>query len=570
MMFAINTLFFLILNLSFTIIGNELNQNSQLIKLNHELKKLPFANKKLAKDISDKLAQPEFSTRISNTDEESYRQTFCGLLTQSEDLLFNTNLKLQQAKKLLSDTQQNSNCNNESSDTKELRRKVGLLQLRYDELNNIFSTALTHPNVQKQFHPDVIKFTQGWILQKSNLTKSFADFSVKVRRKEAFSPIDADPHKKTLMILTHGTFGKKTMSFYDGFNLDNQNFRHIKHFASWYADLHKTNLDLVSFKWTGSLFDTPRFAAAGKLEEYVSQNYAGVPLVLMAHSHGCNVHNSFSQITKNPIELMVHLACPKREPWEEDKYHPMQFKNLIYFHAKSDAVEPLGRINLKKVGLIAGAGTLALTAYMLDYNRIYREKVFAFQRLFPNIEYIDKLIEEGKFDEWHNVRLKAWKEAALIYPKEYEEVKFYELARKNPVPRFPLKVGSGIATVAASHQISSTLTKYNYFAPQDDAIVIGLKTKINRSTLGHSEVIDVVKYLPTIMEHISTHHGSEALKSFKADLNIQDPAFNKRYGDATSLMAINIANVKTESGKHILPKELPLHLKQKQSVDAID
>lgn len=165
--------------------------------------------------------------------------------------------------------------------------------------------------LDQKIHDDMPTTTEAFAFIK-NRKISPSDLC-SIRKKETYVPSNANPDDKLVAILTHGTWGKATVSFYHPEEKSNQNYRHLKRFVSWYAYANKKAVDLISYRWSGRLSDEARIASAEKLNEYINENYfSSRPLLLVAHSHGCNVHNYFSQLTKNPIELMVHFACPMR------------------------------------------------------------------------------------------------------------------------------------------------------------------------------------------------------------------------------------------------------------------
>jgi hypothetical protein len=582
-MLIINTMFFFVLFNAFSlIVGSEIvyaptHEPSQIVKLSHEIKRLPTANKQLSQAISKKISDPNFLSNLDYEHEKKpnrYRQEFFALIKEAEDLLYKNQIHLQKGNDLLASSE-NENCNDISAEAIHLKHRLSKLQVRHDELHNLFSFITSHKEMMKHLNQDTVSPQSPWTIHFSDLTKSSFDFSEKIRRKESFIPTQVeDLSRKVLFILTHGTFGKMTTSFYDSYNPEDQNYRHIKYFASWYATVHKVAVDLVLFKWTGSLWDTPRFNAAEELKKYVDADYPEVPLVLIAHSHGCNIHNKFSQITKNSIELMIHLACPKRDPKEEKYYQPMNFKQLLYFHGKADRIEPAGR-------LTTGKALLGVSAMVGGIASLYVAHTFSpasifFRNRSAGMAIIEKLLGPNAPFSQENVAKILPHVLPFLNEKGWGIIEFFADEKKTDViSKLSPKalsglMGIGTLQILATKKVVPTLISENYFAPQDNAVVIGLKTKINGISLGHSQLIDVLKYLPDILENISTNYQKEALKSFTAQLDIQDPAANKKYEESLGLFNLTFSNVKVANDKHIPANQLPLHLQQIKPTSSID
>lgn len=531
------------------------NINKNIADFNKETKNISQYNKYISWKMSEALSSSDFTKRITDQRESIFRQKFFSYLTAAQDSVLNTQKHIEKGTDLLKQYQDNSNANDLPAHVDLAKSRIDALKKWNDDLSDLYLGVLQRTDIQSVLVPNSIDPSRSWNLLESKITTSSADLSVKVRRKEAFFPANVlDPSKKTLFIVTHGTFGKLTSSFIDDFEPQTQNYRHIKRFASWYADMHKTNLDLVSFKWTGELFDTPRFNAAGELNKYVNKHYPNIPLVLMAHSHGCNIHNKFSQITKNPIELMIHLACPKREPHEEPDYDPQNFKQLVYFHTKNDAIEPLGRLDKYKVGI--ALGTVGIGALAIKFNKDIIK---------------DLLIKQADFQAQltDSDRLLAKTNPVEFLDKHQDKVNEMMNAVKNY--QFYLKTGifgSGLGSILAAQKVVPTLKKYNSFEPRNSTSVIGLKTKINDENLGHSTVIDVVKYLPELFVKIGDQNLDAASKSFTANLHAFDPQRDKAFGKNGQL-DLQLSNIKV-ANNHTLPEKMPLFPQYKKSISDID
>lgn len=324
-------------------------------------------NQNLENEILSFLSDSGFSENIKN--DLVYKQNLVKVLNRVQDSIVNTPTNCKIAKDIIRKYQTKSNNNNLPQKLLILGNDRKILKRENKSLADLYYGVMQRPELKQIFYPDTIDPMRNWQLLEFRPTNSYLDGSVLTRRKEFFKYSDElNDSEKFLMIITHGTFGKMTPSFVDDLNPQMQNYRHIKRFATWFGIEHKKNIDLVSFKWSGKLFDSARFAAAEVLNSYVTSHYPNIPLVLLAHSHGCNIHNKFSQLTSNPIELMIHLACPKREPSEEPDYEPKNFNQLVYFHAKNDVVEPAGRLDKYKVALGVGAVGASLMGVYFIYK----------------------------------------------------------------------------------------------------------------------------------------------------------------------------------------------------------
>ncbi len=484
------------------------SRNISIGRFNLEIKKISQNNKNISWKISEYLADTDFTKKISDKAERNYRQNFFSCLTAAQDSILNTKNYIAQGDNLLSQYEESSNANELPAHLDLTKSRMDALKKWNNDLSDLYLGVLQRQDIKNILVPDSIDLTRSWNLIENKQTISSFDGSLLIRRKESFTPASIlDPSKKILFIVTHGTFGKLTPSFIDEFEPKKQNFRHIKRFASWYADKHQTNLDLVSFKWTGELFDTPRFNAAGALDNYIKQNYPNIPLVLLAHSHGCNIHNKFSQLTKNPINLMIHLACPKRCLVEEPYYQPKNFKQLVYFHTMNDAIEPYGRLTKGLVFESFGIAGISLAS------------IFALQLL-------------------NN------------YTNTYDVAINYEELKKRILIGFGIKVGQAISTGTLGYgygRITSTVKRKmnedNFFYPEIGSTIIGFDTYINTENLGHSTIIDVVKYLPDIMQKIENEHlDTRELVTVKTTLHIQDPE-TKNYNGLDGKINVHLSNI---------------------------
>lgn len=369
---------------------------------------------------------------------------------------------------------------------------------------------------EQQYKKETFAFIRNKNVKSSDLCS--------IRKKESYIPSNASPDDKLIAILTHGTWGKATPSFYHPKTEENQNYRHLKRFVSWYAYANKKAVDLISFRWSGRLSDEARIASAQELNKYIKENYfSGRPLLLVAHSHGCNVHNHFSQLTKNPIELMVHFACPMRH--DQPEYRPKNFKQLIYFHSGADIVEPLGRIPEQKLSSLKEV----VTEPIKEYCQILPVVVFAYQ---ANKFLFNKILSEPSMSD-------AWPTFGSMMKG--------------------ILVGTAVGICRESKERISfkkreILDEKNFFPEQDNSIVIGLNTSINNQRPDHSGVIDVAQYLPEIITKIFREYPAHAVHSFTADLAIKG---NGKHTDLSD-DCIKLSNLKVSKMFHEIPALVPL------------
>ncbi len=198
------------------------------------------------------------------------------------------------------------------------------------------------------FVPDDIAVPSCWLEQDADVQLKTQDvnFNKKChfRKKSHYEPKTTEGRRLIIWILVHGTWGTETPSFFDDNNPYNQNYRHIKRTATWYATKKKMPLDFYSFKWSGDCNDQARKEAAEVLALFLKEKETLDPLVVvLAHSHGCNVANILSQIVDetHPLHWLIYFACPIRE---EKWYAPTNYRQLLYFYSLSDRVAPLARM----------------------------------------------------------------------------------------------------------------------------------------------------------------------------------------------------------------------------------
>jgi len=205
-----------------------------------------------------------------------------------------------------------------------------------------------------------------------------------------------------VFVVIHGTgfdneSGPNNIHYWNsGEKMDNSvfSFYNLMVYASSEARKRSKNLELLSLKWTGKNNDADRREAAIFLVNYIWEYYSDSEIGIIAHSHGCNVANLFSQVIGRPISLLIYFSCPVREkPCKEvsiekvknfissidpkkflsatwdvsnflfkgleffDDYTPGIFDQLFFFFAPNDKIAMLGAANRWKhslTGLQAG------------------------------------------------------------------------------------------------------------------------------------------------------------------------------------------------------------------------
>ncbi|MEX0940188.1 MAG: hypothetical protein WDZ41_02420 [Candidatus Babeliales bacterium] len=358
--------------------------------------------------------------------------------------------------------------------------------------------------------PDSLNHAGIWIniMDESISGNEFSSLDKKrIRKIDEFRPFNnVDNKNKAVIVVTHGTWGTESTQYFkerEFKDKEKQNYLDIKRFATWYAFAHKKTVDLISFLWSGELSDQERINAADFLKKYLEENYEiDTKTSFISHSHGCNVINNLSQKLLLPIDMIIHLACPIRG-LEGKKYGPKNFKQLIHFYSEGDAVEPLGRY----------------PEWML--------KLFA-------------LTEIGQ----------------VAYP-----------LINNSSESIKSKLIKSVA-IGTSFMIMNKYLYHlcidNYFERQDNAIIIGLKTKINGKDPGHSdirrtghpEIADTLIFLPEILTKLYREYPAHVANSCVANLDIK--------GSENSECSINISDIKLDldmflryKKNHKLPEVIP-------------
>ncbi|MFA6065733.1 MAG: hypothetical protein WC707_00965 [Candidatus Babeliaceae bacterium] len=274
-----------------------------------------------------------------------------------------------------------------------------------------------------------------------------------------------------LIIANHGTWGRETKAFFDDFDESDQGYRHIKRFASWYATCNKIMSELISIKWSGFRTDEARIRGAEFLLEYLNKTpeYKNVDLVIINHSHGCNLAHYFSQIWKGKaIKLIVDFACPERP---EKVYKPENVEQVIH-HTSHDFVARIGSVPegqglkfVKKHFPFAAAVTTGIILHI--------------------VPGVDKKIAMAV----NNVVL-------ATAPNS-------------------IKDAIDIAKLIRSK-------KNNALKPQSKKIIVGLDVRDNDYAPSHTTIIKIARFLPEIITQLQNEHIDNYAKSGSFHLNVTD------------------------------------------------
>lgn len=198
-----------------------------------------------------------------------------------------------------------------------------------------------------------------------------------IRKEYTFEPhkiTDTDP---LIIVVTHGTFGSQTASYYKDYSqfpletgVSPQNYRHIERFATRLGDAQGQVVHLLSFRWSGDLDDGERIVAAKILAAILNKNFPSSRPLLIGHSHGCNVHRHASQLLLHGVGTMVHFAPPYRS---EKEYAPQNVGRSISFSSPDDIIARGGQIPesiLLPISPAIETGMLTAIGYLIPQVKI--------------------------------------------------------------------------------------------------------------------------------------------------------------------------------------------------------
>ena len=199
-----------------------------------------------------------------------------------------------------------------------------------------------------------------------------------------------------------------------------------------------------------------------------TSTYKAAELVLLGHSHGCNVINDFTNRIERPIALLIYFGCPRRE---EIKYQPTNYKVLLYFVSDSDYFTIAGRNHVKAALSVAtpivfGATSGGFVGY-----------------------HVGSHIEDS-------TRAKVG--GSIVGG-----------------------IAGGVMAIPSSAIAFRTFMEgTNHFSEKSEAITVGFRVKLDSWNSSHGNLMKVVKYLPNILEKIMKNYRRHYMHSGNFHLNI--------------------------------------------------
>ena len=171
---------------------------------------------------------------------------------------------------------------------------------------------------------DIVKPTR-WLINPINptpetLKKDFINSNKVeyIRKRQYYRPaLVKDNQALIVFIVVHGTWQQACAKFFQDVSQDVKElnglvYNHIKKLAAFYATAKMKNLELLSLKWKGGLWDGCRTDGSAFLKQLIddTKSYRDAELVLLGHSHGCNVINDFSNrlSIEKPIALLIYFT----------------------------------------------------------------------------------------------------------------------------------------------------------------------------------------------------------------------------------------------------------------------
>lgn len=295
---------------------------------------------------------------------------------------------------------------------------------------------------------------RGWLDSESD-THSEAyqeDENVTIRKLETYVPRQFSPDARPIIwLLIHGTWGRETKEFFDG---DDDIYQGIKQSAARHAKCKNAPLKLVSFVWRAKQTKSSRGEAAWRIKAiFTDMGWHKTQKVIISHSHGCNIANKVTRLM--PIDLLIHLACPRRP---EDEYQPVHFGQLIYFWSNGD-----------------WTSLAANTDHTVLSGLLYVAPLF--RQVGKNIATAPKKIKE--------------KIQQLFECGVSEESPTYSF---RPIDQYTHTL----------HRLSEQDTNDG-----NDRIIVGVRTKINGKHPGHSDIKKILIALPKIIKKLQQNNHED-------------------------------------------------------------
>ncbi|MCL4361373.1 hypothetical protein M1446_03395 [Candidatus Dependentiae bacterium] len=148
---------------------------------------------------------------------------------------------------------------------------------------------------------------------------------------------------RIVLFVIHGTGASEKPWYHDS---DNETFKAILNFAKSMAGQNE-NIEVVSFRWSGSNTSEDRRMAAKSLAELINRDYVNPlqfrKLITFAHSHGGNVVNDATYLLKRPLDDILNLFTPSRLDFMPS---PNGFKKYYNFYSTDDQIQYFGSFNL--------------------------------------------------------------------------------------------------------------------------------------------------------------------------------------------------------------------------------
>ncbi len=329
---------------------------------------------------------------------------------------------------------------------------------------------------------DIVRPTR-WFnvnIDELNLPDGIFTENIKIRKIERYQPKNIVSESKIVWVLIHGTWGDKTSAFFKPNDRKDQNYRHIKRAAAGYASIKSKELELLSYKWTGSWSEDARKSAAKKLNKFFRHMEfdENVEIVVLAHSHGCNIANYLTHLAspERPIHLLIYFACPRKR---NEHYQPKNYVCLLYFFSDADWTCIGGRADETETV------TLALELGFEVFSTMH-QRYCATKDMTVGLRVLD-IGFKGAF-----------------------------------IAAYRLAWGSG---AVKGQQFKKLCDGCNEFLTTDQKITVGYRTKINGSNPGHSQLLNISKWLLGIIqktqEYYLDHYSSSG--TFHLNLDEQDP-----------------------------------------------
>ncbi|MHB1803295.1 MAG: hypothetical protein ACYCU5_16875 [Actinomycetes bacterium] len=338
-------------------------------------------------------------------------------------------------------------------------------------------------------NPNPIKLNENDFLNKAK--KEY------IRKRQFYRPASAEGKQDLIVFITvHGGWQKDFEIFHKDIDqkdkkLKGQVYNHIKKLAAFYATKKEKNLELLSLRWTGGSYDGDRTDAGIFLKNLICDTleYRKSELVFLGHSHGCNVINDFTNRIEKPIDMyLIYFGCPRIA---DSKYQPKHYKVLLYFHSDSDCFTVAGRNHektLEYLGKLKFAGTVIGGAVGFCFGGLP-------EAILGSIS--------------------------------------------------GLATGGSIAMITLNYRIKGD----NHFPEVDDAITVGFRTKLNAWNASHGGLLQVIKFLPKILDKLMDNYRLTYLKSANFHLNIDTKC------DSSKEDPINLVIFKKQKNKANMPPE---------------